>query len=102
MNNVSIDVESSDGFVVGAIVLIDSEVHLDDTQTFGWQESTTVVSVTDKKIIVAAIQYDHGGDNASYAVVQPGEKGVLIAEWNEYTPTSGTDIAVTSNLATIA
>ena len=31
-----------------------------------------------------------------------GSSGVLIAEWFEYTPTSGVDIAVTSNLATIA
>ena len=38
----------------------------------------------------------------AFPVVQAGKKGVLIAEWNEYTPSSGTDIAVTSNLATIA
>jgi hypothetical protein len=34
--------------------------------------------------------------------MQGGEKGQLIAEWFEYTPTSGTDIQVTTNLATIA
>ena len=56
----------------------------------------------DKHLTLASIQYAHGGDGGSYAVVQPGEKGVLIAEWREYTPTSGTDIAVTSNLATIS
>lgn len=37
-----------------------------------------------------------------FAVLQPGNKGALIAEWFEYTPGSGTDIAVTNNLATFA
>jgi hypothetical protein len=34
--------------------------------------------------------------------VHAGEDGVVIVEWNEYTPSSRTDIVVTSNLATIA
>jgi hypothetical protein len=51
---------------------------------------------------VDKIDNPHGGGNSAYPIVRPAEKGVLIAEWNEYTPTSGTDIAVTSNLATIA
>jgi hypothetical protein len=35
-------------------------------------------------------------------VVQAGAQGLLIGEWFEYTPTSGTDIAVGSDLSTIA
>jgi hypothetical protein len=35
-------------------------------------------------------------------LVQAGAKGVLIGEWFEYTPTSGTDIAISSDLTTIA
>jgi hypothetical protein len=53
-------------------------------------------------ITVGALDNTHGSDTGPFLVFQPGEKGVLIAEWNEYTPSSGTDIAVTSNLATIA
>jgi hypothetical protein len=34
--------------------------------------------------------------------MQPGDKGAMVAEWYEYTPSSGVDIAVASNLATIA
>jgi hypothetical protein len=30
-----------------------------------------------------------------------GERGVLIAEWNEYTPTSGVDIAISSDMTTV-
>jgi hypothetical protein len=39
---------------------------------------------------------DHPGD-----VNDEGEKGQLIAEWFEYTPSSGTDIAVASDLSKI-
>jgi hypothetical protein len=95
-------VESTDGFLVGATVLVDSGVHLDDSNTFGWQESVTITAVGANQLTLDLVQFSHGGDAVAYAVVQPGEKGVLIAEWNEYTPSSGTDIAVTSNLATIA
>jgi hypothetical protein len=51
---------------------------------------------------VAALTNAHDGSVQPFPVVQPGENGVVIAEWSEYTPTSGIDIAVTSNLATIA
>jgi hypothetical protein len=102
LQDVEIEVESSAGFLAGAQVVIDSQVHINATQTQGWQEATTISAVRDRHLTLSQVQYAHGGDNTSYAVVQPGEKGVLIAEWNEYTPTSGTDIAVTSNLATIA
>ncbi len=95
---------SSVGFLVGAQVVIDSGVGEGYPKgSSGKQESTTITAIADAThITLASIQNPHGGDGLGYAVVQPGEKGVLIAEWNEYTPTSGTDIAVTSNLATIA
>ena len=34
-----------------------------------------------------------------YPIVQAGESGLLIAEWFSYTPASGTDIAVSSDLS---
>jgi hypothetical protein len=51
-------------------------------------------------LVVERLDHALGGDGP-FPVVQPGEKGVLLAEWNQYTPSSGTDIAVTSNLASI-
>ena len=102
LTNVEIAVDSSAGFIVGGRVVIDSVMHTDPSNTFGWQEATTIVAVRPGFITVASIQFEHGGDDVAYVVVEPGEQGVLIAEWNEYTPSSGTDIAVTSNLATIA
>lgn len=105
--NVEIEVESSVGFAVGADVVIDSGVYADPTITTGKQERTTITAIRDEThITLASIQYSHGRDENEvlqpYAIVWPGEKGALIAEWFEYTPTSGTDIAVTSNLAIIA
>jgi hypothetical protein len=41
------------------------------------------------------------GSKCPFPIMQAGEKGQLIAEWFEFTATSGTDIAVTSNLATM-
>ncbi|RQP21303.1 hypothetical protein [Piscinibacter terrae] len=100
--NVQLDVDSTDGLVVGSRLLIDSGVHLDLMHTSGWQESTTLLAISGRTITVGPLNYEHGAHGSRYAVVQPGESGVLMAEWNEYTPSSGTDIAVTSNLATIA
>jgi hypothetical protein len=104
--NIEIEVASSKGLLVGAHVVIDSGVaeHYPQDNS-GRQERTTITAIrsTDTThITLAQIQYPHGIDEQPYAIVQPGEKGVLIAEWFEYTPTSGTDIAVTSKLATIA
>ena len=96
-----LDLQSADGFTVGARVLVDTGVHIREDK-FGWQEEAIVTAISGNSITVKHLQYSHGGDGESYAVVQPGEKGTLIAEWFEYTPTSGTDIAVTSNLQTIA
>ena len=100
-DDIVLDLQSTDGFNVGARVLVDIGVHL-GADTFGWQEEAIVSAISGNSMTLKHLQYSHGGDDASYVLVQPGEKGTLIAEWNEYTPTSGTDIAVTSNLATIA
>jgi hypothetical protein len=95
---VTIAVASSTGFVVGLPVVLDAE---DDRHI---QESVLVTDIIPDKnlIIVASVAYAHDGTQIPFAVLQPGDKGALIAEWYEYTPSSGTDIAVTSNLATIA
>jgi hypothetical protein len=67
------------------------------------QEAALVTEVPDANhIIVDKLAHTHDGTDLPFPVLQPGEKGALIAEWYEYTPSSGTDIAVTSNLATIA
>lgn len=97
-NPVLIKVDASDGFLVGATVVIDG---VDGVQNS--QESQVITRIPDgTHIEVAKLLHPHGGPSAPFPLVQPGEKGVVIAEWNEYTPTSGTDIAVTSNLASIA
>lgn len=94
---VSIAVASSAGFVVGLRVILDVE---DDRHI---QEAVVVTEIPDEShIIVAEVDHTHDGTQGPFAVLQPGDKGALIAEWFEYTPSSGTDIAVTSNLATIA
>lgn len=103
LTNVEIEVDSSAGFLVGALVVIDSRVEATYADNVGRQERTTITAIRDAThMTVAQILYPHGGTNMRFIILQPGEKGALIAEWNEYTPTSGTDIAVTSNLATIA
>jgi hypothetical protein len=52
-------------------------------------------------ITLRQLQYPHDGSVTQFSVLQPGEKGALIAEWYEYTPTSGTDISVTIQPATV-
>jgi hypothetical protein len=96
-NPVTIRVGSSAGFVIGLPVVLDVEDgrHIQEAQVV-----TAIPSST--SITVARVEFAHRGTQAPVPVLQPGEKGALIAEWNEYTPSSGTDIAVTSNLATIA
>ncbi|NUS44142.1 MAG: hypothetical protein HOQ24_10695, partial [Mycobacteriaceae bacterium] len=97
---VSIQVESSAGFTVGGRVVIDSVrdvVHVQEVQTI------VSIPIDGTHLVVAKLNYQHVGTAAApFPVVQPGEKGELIAEWNEYTPTSGTDIAVSSNLGQIS
>jgi hypothetical protein len=96
---VTIPVSDSTGFVAGATAIIDS-------WESGVQENQTITDVPDgTHITVQALSNAHdpaNNKNKPYPIVQAGESGLLIAEWFEYTPTSGVDIAVTSNLATIA
>jgi GH18 family chitinase len=130
-NPVSIPVNSSAGFVVGVAAVIDSaDSGVQETQTVtgipdathitvqmlkndhyaipfpivqNIQESQIITAIPDAThITVQKLNYPHDGRTTPFPVVQPGEKGILISEWFEYTPTSGTDIAVTSNLATIS
>jgi hypothetical protein len=95
---VTIQVADSTGFIVGATAIIDAYESL-------VQENQPIVAVPDSThITVGALSNAHDpakNQNIPYPIVQAGESGLLIAEWFEYTPTSGTDIAVTSNLATI-
>lgn len=95
---VTIRVESAAGFLVGATVVIDV------ADERGLQEAQTVVAVnTDRaQIVVGMLSRSHSPSPAAIPILQPGTKGALIAEWNEYTPSSGTDIAITSHLGTIA
>lgn len=94
---VTIAVGSSANFVVGLSVIIDSE---DDGHI---QESAVILELPDDShIVVDKIVHAHDGSEMPFPVLQPGDKGALIAEWFEYTPSSGVDIAVTSNLETIA
>ncbi|MFD8698933.1 hypothetical protein [Kitasatospora purpeofusca] len=90
---VTLPVTSSRGFTVGAPVVIDSTRHRD------LQETCTVVAVPDPgRLTVDRLLHRHDGSVTPVPVVQPGEKGELIAEWNEYTPSSGTDIQLNTNL----
>jgi hypothetical protein len=97
-NPVTIDVQSSKGFLLDRPVVIDAYDPSDPLQ-----ESKKVVAIPSAtSITVESLGFAHDASDGGFRVFQPGEKGVLIAEWNEYTPTSGTDIAVTSNLHAIA
>jgi len=53
------------------------------------------------EITVERLDNEHDGSVTPVEVRQAGEAGHLMAEWFEYTPTPGTDVQVTSNLATI-
>ncbi len=69
----------------------------------GSQESQTIIDMPDATSIrVERLEKNHIPSPRPIPIMQAGEKGQLIAEWFEYTPTSGTDIAVSSNLATIS
>jgi hypothetical protein len=103
---VTIPVDDATGFVVGATAIIDTwDAQIDPTTNVGpggpgvgAQETQTITavdtSVTPQTVTVQGLQYSHTGP---FPVVQSGAKGVLIGEWFEYTPTSGTDIGVTLN-----
>lgn len=93
---VTIVVEDSSGFAVGSYATI-------DTIESGVQEVTSISDIPDgTHLVLASLANAHDGSVQAFPIVQPGENGVIVAEWDEYTPTSGVDIAVTSNLATIA
>jgi hypothetical protein len=102
---VTLALDSSAGFVVGYTAIIDE--YESGSMVGGSfvtnQENQTIIAVPDAThITVERIEKPHDGSLKPFAVMQGGEKGQLMAEWFEYTPTSGTDIAVTSNLATIS
>ncbi|WP_316434701.1 hypothetical protein [Leptolyngbya sp. NK1-12] len=102
---VTIAVKSSAGFIVGYTAIIDTwdTKIVKDGKTVTAQETQIILAVPDAThITVERIENPHDGSQKPFPIMQGGEKGQLIAEWFEYTPTSGTDIAVTSNLATIA
>jgi hypothetical protein len=105
-NPVTIEVKSSEGFLVGYTAILDSyepTVVKNGKNVTAHQEAQKILAVPDAThITVERIDNPHDGSTKPFPVMQAGEKGQLIAEWFEYTPTSGTDIAVTSNLATIA
>ncbi|MFD7317519.1 hypothetical protein ACFV9Z_26810 [Streptomyces sp. NPDC059883] len=98
---VTIRVDSSARFLVGDNVVIDS---VDKRNAAGAviQEAQKLIAVPGPtQLTVAKLTYAHDGSSTPFAVLQPGAKGAMIAEWAEYTPTSGTDIAVSSDLGTI-
>ncbi|MFM0430495.1 hypothetical protein PQQ75_15920 [Paraburkholderia aspalathi] len=90
---VTLEVDDTSGFTVGLPVIVDVE---DDKHV---QEAPILTKILDgNHIEVSQLTHLHDGTIRPFPVLQPGYKGVLIAEWNEYTPSSGIDIAVTSNL----
>jgi hypothetical protein len=101
---VTINVASNVGFNVGYNAVIDSYQAIipGSKPPATAQESQLIINVSNdgKQLTVKQIVNPHGAAG-SFAVRQAGESGLLISEWFEYTPSSGTDIAVTSNLATI-
>jgi hypothetical protein len=91
---VNIPVASSTGFVVGATAIVDN---WNATNSAGnsVQETQTITAVPDAThITVQGLVNAHSAANGAFPVVQSSAKGLLIGEWFEYTPTSGTDIAV--------
>jgi hypothetical protein len=100
----TLTVDSSSGFSFGSTVLIDTNWDpVTGKNDLKLQESQVITAIPDgTHITVQKLDKAHDGTTNPFPVVQRGEKGLLIAEWFEYTPTSGTDIAVTSNLASIA
>ncbi len=103
---ITLRIDDPTGFVVGATAIIDNwDSQIDPNNNMGpgglgigAQETQTITAVNNTSlpytITVQGLQYSH---YAPFPVVQSGAKGVLIGEWFEYTPTSGTDIGVTLN-----
>jgi hypothetical protein len=99
---VTFEVDSSDGFLPGYTAIIDTyDAKAASGETL--QEDQRITAVPDStRITVERIDNAHDGSLAPFPVMQGGEKGQLIAEWFEYTPTSGTDISLTTDLGGIA
>jgi hypothetical protein len=99
--DIPIPVTSSDGFKVGYWAIIDTwdaaGYENSGNQTQPQQETQLITDVPDSThITVQALKNKHKGSPRNpIPIIQGGEKGQLIAEWYEYTPSSGTDIAVT-------
>ncbi|MFF2142396.1 hypothetical protein [Kitasatospora sp. NPDC058190] len=94
---VLVPVASSAGFDPDTVVVVDE---YDDRRI---QETARVVRVPDDgHLLLAGLTHRHDGTLAPFPIRRPGHRGTLIAEWNEYTPTSGTDIAVSSPLKDIS
>lgn len=64
-------------------------------------QTITAVDTNANTITVQGLLYAHSATNGPFPVVQASAKGLLIGEWYEYTPTSGTDIAVSTPSATL-
>ena len=84
---------------MGATAILDTwDSQIDPNTGISTQEAQTITAVDmtspQQTITVQGLQHSHIGP---FPVVQSGAKGVLIGEWFEYTPTSGTDIGVTLN-----
>lgn len=91
---VQIRVKGAEGFVKDNNVVIDS-------LESGVQERQKIVRVIKggrSYIVVEKLENRHGEDQEEFPIYQTGEKGVLIAEWFEYTPSHGTMIGVNSSL----
>jgi hypothetical protein len=98
--HVLIAVADSTGFVPGATAIIDFwNAGVTDENSAGIQESSPIVAVPDaKSIIVQGLRFPHDGKMGDYPILQTSAKGLLIAEWYEYTPSKGMLIAVNSKL----
>jgi hypothetical protein len=95
-NPVTITVDSSAGFLIGYTAIVDSY----DSKV---EEAQKIVEIPDSThLTLARLDNRHYGGALPIPVLQGGESGQLVAEWFEYTPTSGTDIAITSDLSDMA
>lgn len=89
---VTLTVDTTDGFQTGMTVTI-------DTYDSDVQEAETISAIPDATHLqVSQLKYAHDGTSTPFPIVQPGEAGVVIAEWYEYTPSHGTDIALATPL----
>ncbi|KAK0721933.1 hypothetical protein B0T26DRAFT_749401 [Lasiosphaeria miniovina] len=102
---VSIKVADASGFVAGGIAVIDSwERGVNGENPTGIQESQTIVKA-DKytsTVTVQELTHAHDGQKLPFSILQTSPKGLLIAEWFEYTPSQGTMISIDSDVKTIA